>query len=674
MPEPVDRPPATPVRPPLPVGRGSLTRRDVLDGHGFLVGRGIADITGEPAEVGMMGYASPGQRTSGIHLRQRSRAFVFVDRESGQRVALVTVDLAMVFAGVRHAVLEALARRFGDRYDDDSLLIAATHTHAGPGGFAHHTLYNITSLGFRPRTFDAIVAGVVESVALADRDLAPATVSIARGELTDASVNRSRRAFERNPAADRAAFPTGIDPTTTVLRVDRAGRPVGMINWFATHNTSMTVRNTLISGDNKGYAAYHWEREVAGVDYRADAPGFVAAFAQTNAGDASPNLHLRPGSGPTEDEVENTRIIGLRQFEAARRLWAGPRRPLAGGVATRRANVDMSALAVRPEFTGSGRVEHTGAATLGASFAAGSTEDGGGGLPVFGEGVDANPAVRAVSRLLYRACPDLRRRQAPKDVLLTPGLLGWTPKVLPLHLVRLGSLHLVGVPHEVTAVAGLRLRRTVADALGVSPEDVLVAGYANSYAGYLTTPEEYDQQDYEGGHTMYGRWQLPAYQQEFARLAADLLAGRPSDRGPALPDRSGEQVRLRPDVVLDAPPPGRRFGEVVREPAARYRPGQRVRVEFVGAHPNNDLHRGGTYLEVQRREGDGWRTVADDGDWSTRFRWSRWGLAASRIEVSWDVPPRARPGEYRVTYHGDARGVSGRITAFHGASRVFTVA
>ena len=245
--------------------------------------------------------------------------------------------------------------------------------------------------------------------------------------------------------------------------------------------------------------------------------------------------------------------------------------------------------------------------------------------------------------------------------------------MLPLHLVRVGSLHLVGVPHEVTAVAGLRLRRTVARELGVSPRDVLVAGYANAYAGYLTTPEEYDQQDYEGGHTMYGRWQLPAYQQEFARLAADLRAGRPSAPGPRLPERFRDPVRLRPGVVLDAPPPGRRFGDVVREPAARYAPGHRVLVVFVGAHPNNDLHRGGTYLEVQRREDGTWRTVADDGDWSTRFRWSRWGLAASRIEVSWDIPPGTRPGEYRVTYHGDARDLFGRITPFRGVSRTFTV-
>ncbi|EUA92246.1 neutral/alkaline non-lysosomal ceramidase family protein [Mycobacterium ulcerans str. Harvey] len=38
----------------------------------------------------------------------------------------------------------------------------------------------------------------------------------------------------------------------------------------------------MISGDNKGFAAYHWERTVRGADYLAGQPDFIAAFAQTN--------------------------------------------------------------------------------------------------------------------------------------------------------------------------------------------------------------------------------------------------------------------------------------------------------------------------------------------------------------------------------------------------------
>ena len=50
----------------------------------YLIGAGIYDITGPPAEIVMMGYAVPTQKTSGIHLRLRSRAFIVGDAESGE--------------------------------------------------------------------------------------------------------------------------------------------------------------------------------------------------------------------------------------------------------------------------------------------------------------------------------------------------------------------------------------------------------------------------------------------------------------------------------------------------------------------------------------------------------------------------------------------------------------
>lgn len=638
----------------------------------YLAGRGIADITGEAAESGMMGYGDLTQNTTGIHLRQRSRAFVIVDRTTSRRIAFVLADLGMIFSSVHRAVLNKLQQRHGALYTRDNVLLTANHTHAGPGGHSHYTLYNVTTFGFHGKTFNAIVDGIVESIDRAHADLAPATLSIAHGQLTNASVNRSRRAFDRNPAEDRAFFPDAIDPQTTVLRIDRGGRQVGAINWFATHNTSMTTHNTLISGDNKGYAAYHWEREVAGVDYRAQTQGLVTAFAQTNAGDMSPNLNLRPGSGPTENEVDNTRIIGTRQFTAARAATEGPQETITGAVDHRFAMVDLSDVTVSPQFTGDGRQHRTCDGALGASFAAGSTEDGGGGLPIFEEGHGNNPLFQALSAVLYLADPELRQCQAPKDILLSTGALGFTPEVMPLQLVRIGQLVLIGVPQEVTIVAGLRLRRTVAAALRTPIENVLVNGYANEYAGYLTTPEEYDQQDYEGGHTLFGRWSLPAYQQEFARLATDLANGRPTAPGPQQPP-GGQTQEFQPGVVFDTPQFFRRFGDVLSQPAASYRRGQRVTVEFSTGHPKNDLQRGGTFLEVQRWDGAQWRTVADDGDWSTIYRWRRDGLSASVAAISWDIPGTAPPGEYRIVHHGDARSLFGQITAFTGVSRPFTV-
>ena len=46
----------------------------------------------------------------------------------------------------------------------------------------------------------------------------------------------------------------------TLLKfVDDEWGPIGAFNWFATHGTSMSRTNSLISGDNKGAAARFME-------------------------------------------------------------------------------------------------------------------------------------------------------------------------------------------------------------------------------------------------------------------------------------------------------------------------------------------------------------------------------------------------------------------------------
>lgn len=604
----------------------------------YLLGAGIADVTGEPVGAGMMGYAQPGQRTTGIHLRQRARAFVIADPSSGRRVVFVVAEIAMFFRTVRDEVLRRLHTRFGGLYTADNVLLSATHTHAVPGGYSGYPLYNLSTFGFRPGTFDAIVDGVVESIERAHGSLAPGRLWLNHGECHDASVNRSRGAFEANPVRDKDFFPGAIDPASTVLRFERDGRTIGVCNWFATHGTSLTNRNTLISGDNKGYAAYHWEREVSDVDYRDPAARFVAAFAQTNAGDMSPNLRLRPGTGPTTDEFANARIIGQRQFAVAHRLTGEPAEELPVRLESALSHVDLSDVLVGPDWTSDGRPHRTFRASLGASFAAGSTEDGP-GPPPFAEGVRANRVLTRMSEAVYRLRPALAAGQAPKAMLLPCGALGWTATVLPLQLIRIGTLVLAALPLEPTIVAGLRLRRTLSEALSVPLDHVLVQGYANDYAGYLTTPEEYGQQHYEGGHTMYGRWQLPACQQEFARLAGALSA--PGWSAPGAQGGTRHAAR----------PPARPRGTLVTPPSPGYRSGDRVLVRFATANPNRAA-RGSSHVEVQRRTAEGWRTIADDGDWGTVVRWTRRAPGRWTATVHWDIGPDVEDGEYRMYYPG----------------------
>ena len=580
------------------------------------VGCGSADVTGELWDAGMLGYGMRWQRTQGLHLRQRSRAFAVADPSTGTRLVLVVADLGMFFANVREAVLARLDLR------PEELLLTATHTHAGPGGFSGYRMYGTTNGGQRPHTLAAVVDGVVLSVQRALADLAPGRLVLSRGELHDASVNRSPQSFARNPAADRAHFPDAVDPTSTVLRLERDGRTVGVVHWFATHGTSLSNRNRLVSGDNKGYAAWAWESGERGV---------VAAFAQTNSGDMTPNV---PDAtrGPTPDDVENTRIVGERQLDSARALAREDGREVTGPLQLRLSHVDLPGLLVDGAHTPDGRPHRTGRAVLGAAFAAGTKE--GPGAKQFSEGVDGNPLLHACSRLLYRLRPAVGDAQSPKAMLLPVGALGWHASRLPVHLVRLGPLVLVGLAQEVTVVAGLRLRRAVAEVLQVPLEDVLVQGYANDYAGYVTTPEEYAEQRYEGGHTPFGRWELPAYVQEVVRVATDLRDERAT--------RTAGPPRLRAVPVATAPEPEPTGGcRWAAEPALDR---GRVRAELRGDDPRGATRE--AYLRVERRDGGAWTEVARDGSWPVVLRWrqdSGWAT-----DVTWD--PAAARGEHRLVW------------------------
>ncbi|MEU3609361.1 neutral/alkaline ceramidase [Streptomyces sp. NPDC035033] len=640
----------------------------------YLVGRGISDITGAAAESGMMGYSAIGQQTSGIHQRLRARAFVIVDPASGNRIAWCNTDQGLLPFAVFHEVLARLAATHDTTYTEQNVSLSATHTHSGPGGCAHDLAYNLSIGGFQQQNFDAVVSGIVEAISAAHDDLKPGTITLGRGELTDASVNRSRPAFELNPQADKDVYPLGIDPAMTVLRFRQGHTDVGAISWFSTHGTSMTNTNTLISGDNKGYASYTWEHGTAGVRYLDDTPGFVAAFPQTNAGDMSPNLNLRPGSGPTEDEFENTRIIGLRQCVTAQQIHAHAATPISGGIDSRLRYVDMSQIQVDGRYTPDGQTHHTSSGVIGLSTLAGSIEDGP-GIPGLFEGTPS-PLAPLIEQIDSAVPQWLADEQAPKTSVVPSGLLQATPDVLPLQLLKIGQLYLIGGPAEYTIVAGLRIRRTVAEELGVPLENVLMQGYTNGYSQYVTTPEEYEGQHYEGASTLFGKYTTPAYQQEFAKLASALRNGVTLPLGELPPDPAIGTLNIQPGVIMDSPGLLRSYGQVLTDAAAGYRAGQAVTVVFVTGHPKNNLRRRGTFLEVQRLKDGVWTRHLDDSDWQTKYRWQRTNALTgeSTATITWDIPPGTPPGTYRIDHHGDAKdGVTGVITPFTGVSRPFTV-
>jgi neutral ceramidase len=639
----------------------------------FQVGSGIYDITGPAAELGMMGYAMVDQKTAGIHQRLRSRAFVIASPCNGKRVVFVSADAGQVFQGVKQQVVERLKATYGSLYSDENVVLSATHTHSGPGGFSHYALYNLTILGYDKQNFEAIVDGIYQSIVRAHGNLAAGSIRIASGDLLDTSINRSPEAYLRNPTTERAQFGYDTDKKMTLLRLQSStGQEVGLINWFAVHGTSMGNTNLLISGDNKGFASYLFEK-AKGTNYTASKT-FVAAFAQSNEGDVTPNIYGGTNGGGADD-FESTELSGRKQYTLARALYDGTTQPLTGAVDYRHAFVKMDEVQVAPAYT-DGAWRTTCEAAIGDSMIAGA-EDG----PGYGsEGAtceDIHDLWGAFNcSVSTTAC------QGEKPILLEMGTMTpypWTPEVLPLQVVTLGNLALVAVPFEMTTMAGRRLRQTVLAQLAPTGVDqVVIAGLSNAYAGYLVTREEYAKQDYEGASTHFGPWQLAAVQQEVTKLASALRDGTTVAPGPTPRDLRNEQTTLQTGVVFDDKLLTVSFGSVVTNARASYLRGETVSVTYWGGHPKNNLRRQGTFLQVQRKSGTSWVTVANDWDWETKYKWARNNcvptFACSHVTIEWKIPADTPAGTYRIRHDGDWKsGWDGLIRAYTGYSREFTV-
>jgi neutral ceramidase len=645
----------------------------------FLVGAGIYDITGAAAEINMMGFAQPFQYTQGIHSRLWSRAFIVASPDTGNAVVFVSADLGMIFQSVKQGVVQKLHERFGDKYTDKNVMLSATHTHAGPGGYAFETLYNFTIRGFYKKNYRVVVDGIVESIIRADKNLEPGFIQIAESELLNTSTNRSLNAYLKNPLEERQQYQHNTDKSMIQIKLlNEQQEPIGIINWHAVHPVSMSNNNGLISGDNKGYASYLFEQSMNS-DYLQEKT-FVASFAQANEGDVSPNIFNTVADGHCEDlncvDIQHTMAIGRRQYEQAKAMFNEPGLSIGKGVDYRHQYLDMEHTLVASEFTG-GKDEYTCQAALGYAFGAGTT-DGPGLEFLFHQGqLESDSLVNFLRNFIARPTHEMTDCQQPKPILLAVGRNqpAWVPHNMPVQIFKIGRLVIAGVPGEFTTQSGRRLKKLLKDTFQEQVDYVAVAGLSNSYAGYVTTPEEYAQQNYEGGFTVFGPWTLPAYLQGFKRIALDLIAQQESETGSLPEDLSDNTGSLILPVLFDDVWITRSFGSVRIQPHDQYHVGETVHSVFWSGHPRNNLETMKGFLEVQALQADGtWKAIAHDWDFNTVYRWERIGIAYSYAHIYWQIPADTPPGAYRITHSGHYKyGWNQKIYSYDGESKAFQV-
>jgi neutral ceramidase len=631
----------------------------------FNVGAGIYDITGPAAEEGMMGYGMIGQKTSGIYQRLWARAFVIESPCNKKRVVFVNADLGMVFQGVKQAVIKKLKSEYGDLYDDTNVLLTATHTHSGPGGFSTYVFYNLTTLGFNRDNFDVIVDGIVNAIERAHANVVPAQIKIAYGEIKGVNHNRSPQSYLQNSAQERAKYNGDTDTQMTLIRFDQLdGKPIGMINWFPIHGVSLNNKNYYISPDNKGYAEYFFEKDFHS-DYGPHA--FVAAFAQANSGDVTPNEFGHEG-GTGSQGLKFVEQAGKPQYETAKKLYNQAIEVVTGAIDYRHEFIDMSKVTIAPEYA-NGKKQVTCPAAIGVSMLAG-TQDGEG----YGwQGIKCDE----LSGILTGAYCAMSTTdcQGVKPIAVETGAKQphWTPDILPLQVFSIGNFTVAAVPFELTTMTGRRIREAVMSQLPAG-NYVELSALSNAYAGYVATPEEYQLQRYEGASTHFGPWQAAALVQEFSKLTKALVQNAKVDAGPDPIDYTGPHIDMQPGVWFDSAPINGEFGDIADDVSLTYHPGDTVKVAFWGGHPKNNFHIQDSYLEVQQLKNGIWTTIRHDWDWDTEYHWMRSGISQSYITIVWRMGNDVERGQYRIVHHGDSKSVwGGHITPYVGYSSVFMV-
>ncbi len=487
---------------------------------GLLAGAAERDLTPPPG-MPKAGYSSNAHDGSGFRTRLRVRALYLA--AGGRALLVLQCDLLGGSAVLHRLVARALAERTDVPLE--GILVGATHTHAGPGQFLGTDFYNRFASnrpGFDPAWAHFLAVRLADAAAEAYDVRRPAKAAWGSTEVWGYTRNRSLAPHVANASvADKRTEPqrvfVEIDPRLHLLRVDAASGdgPLAALVLFSVHGTGVSMAS-------REYNADLWAYLTAGLaDRVARSTGVrpvVGAIEATHA-DVAPAI--RPGAA---GYLEARRIgTGIAEVAAALFDELEPRLTGAVDLASALAEVDVA-----------------GSPAGGASPSARPARPAVGAALIAGAAENVTPAVHRVPP--FRAGWGKRRPHGPQGAKWVLGTRWLQPLVLPrrvfprllsLQVLRIGPVAVVGIPFEVTVEAGRRIAAAVRPELApLGVEDVVVSSVANEYSGYVTTPEEYALQYYEGGHTLYGPFTLGFLEGHVRVLARDLREGKPSSAVP----------------------------------------------------------------------------------------------------------------------------------------------
>jgi len=397
-----------------------------------------------PLGVPLAGFAARPEVSTGTHDDLFARALVLETADTA--VAIVSVDLLALPGEFIGKVRQGIYQSIG--VQPSSIMIASTHTHAGPVTIT--TFFNPD--GSTDSDYMRMLAkGIEEAVSNAWRDRSAARVGVGVGRVEGVGVNR--RTSDQKP----------IDEQIGIIRVtDLNDNTRAVLMNYACHPTVLGPDNLLVTGDFPAFAVKALEHSIG--------PNGFAMFVNGTQG----NISMGHSSELSAIGIITPGRTFARAAELGEMLAAATQKQLKLIEVDENPRIEASALQVAlplkeyPSVTETMRTLRQAEENLAALLSH--------------NGDNTDQVRRAKSEQLYAS---INNFYAKETGVFADGLLP-----IELQGIRINDAVFVAVPAEVFVEIGLRLKE-------IASHKIFIVGIANGYIGYLPTTAAHEVGGYE---------------------------------------------------------------------------------------------------------------------------------------------------------------------------------
>ncbi len=414
------------------------------------------------------GFASRKDVSQGIHDELYAKVVVI---EGQEFIALVSVDLLCLPAGIVNAIRIQAAEKTGIR--EECIAITATHTHSGPE--LREEIQEQPNPSYVQNLIDVITGGIYAAWRVRE----PARVGIGSGAIHGIGVNR------RHPDG------LPVDPAVGVLCFDfESGKPGGILINYTCHPVVLGPDNLLISADYPGYTTRIIEH-IKG-------EGTIAIFTNGASGDIN--------TGHSADLSALGYPIPGRTFERA------------GQLGTMLAGEGLKTL---------GRVEVKSEAIVTAKRkilslklkALPTLEEVQNDLKKKQAVLDRVLAEKAAEETIIKAKVNKLYAELLRETVAHQAKAPEANSIkIELQALRIGDCALLTFPGELFVEIGLHIKKE-------SPfEQTYILGYTNGYIGYLPTVEAFQEGGYEAAASRFTPESVKIIENESIELLRSFIS------------------------------------------------------------------------------------------------------------------------------------------------------